>query len=90
MRQVKDCRDFRVGGSFDRCTGPKLTIEMTAEGRLQGLVLTILPVFVFVVMLVINRSYALVLFDHVPLLIATGVSMLLGTLWIRRIVNLDV
>jgi tight adherence protein B len=63
---------------------------LTAEGRLQGWVLTALPFFVFGALLVVNRDYAMVLFDHVPLLIGTAVSMLLGTLWIRRIVNFDV
>jgi tight adherence protein B len=63
---------------------------LTAEGRMQGWVLTLLPVFIFGVMLVINRDYAMVLLDHVPLLIATGCSMLLGMTWIRSIVNFDV
>jgi tight adherence protein B len=62
---------------------------LTAEGRLQGLTLLLLPFAMFAVMLVVNRTYAEVLFDHVPLLLATGVSMAAGALWIRKIVNFE-
>jgi tight adherence protein B len=62
---------------------------LTAEGRLQGMALLVLPFALFAAMMVVNRSYAEVLFDHVPLLIATGVSMGIGALWIRKIVNFE-
>lgn len=63
---------------------------LTAEGRMQALVLMALPPFMFVVMLVINRNYALVLFEY-PKLIMLGLgSMGLGALWIRKIVNFEV
>ncbi len=57
---------------------------------MQGLVLTGLPFFVFGALLVVNRQYAMVLFDHVPLLMGTAGSMLLGMWWIRRIVNFNI
>ena len=60
---------------------------LTAEGRLQGWTLFCLPFIVFGALMVVNRRYAEVLFNHVPLLVATGVSMLIGMLWIRKIVN---
>ncbi len=63
---------------------------LTAEGRLQGWTLVVLPFVVFGAMMVINRQYAEMLFEHVPLLIATGISMLVGMFWIRRIVNFEV
>jgi tight adherence protein B len=63
---------------------------LTAEGRLQGLTLLVLPFVMFGVMLTINAEYALVLFEQIPLLIAMGISMLIGMLWIRRIVNFEV
>jgi tight adherence protein B len=63
---------------------------LTAEGRMQALTLLVLPFVIFGVMLLVNPEYALVLFEHVSLLIAMGVSMLVGTLWIRRIVNFEV
>jgi tight adherence protein B len=64
--------------------------SLTAEGRLQGVTLLALPFVMFGAMMVVNRGYAEELFQHVPLLIATGVSMLVGMLWIRKIVNFDV
>jgi tight adherence protein B len=62
---------------------------LTAEGRLQGLTLLVLPFVMFAAMMVVNRTYTEVLFQHVPLLVATGVSMTLGALWIRKIVNFE-
>jgi tight adherence protein B len=62
---------------------------LTAEGRLQGLTLLVLPFVLFGAMLVVNRSYATALFDHVPLLAATGVAMLIGVLWIRKITTIQ-
>jgi tight adherence protein B len=62
---------------------------LTAEGRLQGLTLLVLPFVMFGAMMVVNRTYAEVLFEHVPLLIAMGVSMAVGALWIRKIVNFE-
>jgi tight adherence protein B len=63
---------------------------LTAEGRLQALVLLVLPVVMFFVMRCINRQYADVLLDHLGLLAAIGGSMGLGALWIRKIVNFDI
>jgi tight adherence protein B len=63
--------------------------SLTAEGRMQGLTLFFLPFVVFAAILVVNRTYALTLFDHVPLLIGTGVSMAFGMFWIRRIIDID-
>lgn len=60
---------------------------LTAEGRMQGLTLFVLPFVVFGAMMAINRTYAEVLLTHVSLLVATGVSMVIGMLWIRSIVN---
>ncbi len=62
---------------------------LTAEGRLQGGTLVVLPFLVFVVLLFVNRDYVEVLFQHVSLLIATLVSMGIGVLWIRKIVSID-
>ena len=62
---------------------------LTAEGRLQGWTLVVLPFVVFAAMMVINRPYAEVLFEHVSLLVTMGASMTLGILWIRSIVNFD-
>jgi tight adherence protein B len=62
---------------------------LTAEGRLQGWTLVVLPFLAFGIMLVVNRSYAQVLLEHVPLVLATLCAMGIGILWIRKIVQLD-
>jgi tight adherence protein B len=63
---------------------------LTAEGRLQGLTLVVLPFIMFGVMMVINRQYANVLLDHIPLVLATLGWMAIGVLWIRRIVTFKI
>ncbi len=60
---------------------------LTAEGRLQGLALVVLPFVMFAAMFFINRPYAEILLQHVPLLCGTIALMLLGVVWIRSIVN---
>jgi tight adherence protein B len=63
---------------------------LTAEGRMQALVLMVLPPFVFGALFVVNRQYASALFEY-PQLIMLGLgSMALGALWIRKIVNFEV
>jgi tight adherence protein B len=63
---------------------------LTAEGRLQGWTLVGLPFVVFGVMMSINRKYAEILLEHHSLLLAGGVSLLIGILWIRKIVNFEI
>ena len=63
---------------------------LTAEGRLQAITLFCLPFVVFGGLMVVNRSYAVMLFENVRLLIATAVSMTLGMLWIRKIIDIKV
>ncbi len=62
---------------------------LTAEGRLQGGTLVVLPFLVFAALLFVNRPYVEVLFQHVSLIVATLISMGIGMLWIRKIVNID-
>jgi len=63
--------------------------SLTGEGRMQAIVLLALPIVVWFGLFFVTRDYALKLLDHTSLLIATLTSMLIGTLWIRRIVNFD-
>ena len=62
---------------------------LTAEGRLQGIALLILPFVMYAAMYVINRPYAAELLNHPGLLWGTAVLMGIGVLWIRKIVNYD-
>jgi tight adherence protein B len=62
---------------------------LTAEGRIQALVLLALPPALLLIILVLNRSYGQVLLDHPYLLAGMVVSQALGALWIRKIVHFD-
>ncbi|HEY7311097.1 MAG TPA: type II secretion system F family protein [Gemmataceae bacterium] len=62
---------------------------LTAEGRLQAVVLLVLPPVMFFVMRLINRPYADVLLEHTGLLAAMIASMIVGALWIRKIIQFD-
>ncbi len=59
----------------------------TSEGRLQAVVLSILPLVTFAALLAINRPYAQILLDHPYLLCGVLISEGIGALWIRRIVT---
>jgi tight adherence protein B len=63
---------------------------LTAEGRMQAVVLMVLPPLMFVVMLMVNYSYAVALFEYPSLILAGMASMAVGALWIRKIVNFEV
>jgi tight adherence protein B len=63
--------------------------SLTAEGRMQALVLIALPFVVWLALCVLNPVYAFKLFAH-PWVIATMlIMMFVGTVWINRIVNFD-
>jgi tight adherence protein B len=63
--------------------------SLTAEGRVQGLVLLMLPPVLYLVMYALNREFAGVLLEFPAVLVGIAVSELLGALWIRKIVNFD-
>jgi len=66
---------------------------LTAEGRLSGWVLLLLPVVVFVASLILNPTYARVLIDtpNGRLLLGTAIGMdLMGMAMIKKIVNIKV
>jgi tight adherence protein B len=62
---------------------------LTAEGRIQALVLLCLPPGMFLLLLALNRNYVQSLLDHPGLLIGILATEALGALWIRRIVNFE-
>jgi tight adherence protein B len=62
---------------------------LTAEGRLQGLTLVVLPLVVFGVLFFINRRYADLLLARPGLIVATLGCMAVGNLWIRKIVRFE-
>lgn len=60
---------------------------LTAEGRLQAVVLLALPPLMLLVMLFLNPNYTGVLLEHPYYLAGAVLSMAFGSWWIRRIVN---
>jgi tight adherence protein B len=68
----------RLLGKVKACTG---------EGRMQAVVLSVLPVMAFIALLFLNRTYAQILLDRPKLLIAVVAWQAVGVFWIRRIVN---
>jgi tight adherence protein B len=63
---------------------------LTAEGRLQAIILLLLPPAMFLAMLGIYPEYAKELLDHPWMIVAMGASMAVGAAWIHRIVNFDI
>jgi tight adherence protein B len=62
---------------------------LTAEGRMQGVTLIVLPFAALAVMMAVNRPYVEILFQHVPVLAGMLGIMVIGILWIRKIVNIE-
>ncbi len=65
----------------------------TAQGRFSGYTLAVLPIVVGTLIYLLNPSYMRLLFTH-PLgrfmLVTAAVLQLLGYLWIRRIVDIEI
>jgi tight adherence protein B len=75
---------FKLAGQIQALTG---------EGRLSGIVLLALPPVLFLVMLYLNRDYAMVLFNDESgrkLLAFAIVMQFIGALVIRKIINIKV
>jgi tight adherence protein B len=65
----------------------------TAQGRMSGYVLAVLPIAVGSIIYMVNPQYISLLFDHQlgRFMLLTAITMqLLGFLWIRRIINIEI
>ncbi len=62
---------------------------LTAEGRMQAMILLALPVVMFFGFLVVLPDYESKLLEHPSLIMITLTFELLGALSIRKIVNFD-
>jgi len=62
---------------------------LTGEGRMQAIVLTVLPFLALLGVIVLSPEYAKLLFDRPWLLIGTGIAQVIGILWIRHIVSFE-
>lgn len=65
----------------------------TAQGRISGYVLAVLPIAVGAIIFLLNPDYIRLLFTHGVgrfLLVTAGVMQIIGYLWIRKIVNIEI
>jgi tight adherence protein B len=62
---------------------------LTAEGRIQAMVLLAMPPAMLAIIMFLNPRYGQVLLDHPNLMLGMFVSEGLGALWIRKIINFD-
>ena len=62
---------------------------LTAEGRMQAIILLALPIVMFFGFLIMLPDYESKLLEHPSLIWTTLGFELLGALWIRKIVNFD-
>jgi tight adherence protein B len=71
---------FRING---------MVKSLTAQGRLQAIILASLPVAMFAWLMYAQPTYERELFNH-PLMCLTAIGLMLaGTLWVRSVVNFD-
>ena len=65
----------------------------TAQGRMTGYLLSVLPLIIFLILYMLNAEYMSILFtDPIgKILIAVAISMqLMGFLWIRKIIKIEI
>jgi tight adherence protein B len=65
----------------------------TAQGRMTGYLLAMLPIFLFAILYWVNPEYMSVLFRDPIGKVLTGVAItmqLAGFLWIRKIINIEI
>jgi tight adherence protein B len=66
---------------------------ITAQGRLSGYILALLPIAVGFAIFLLNRPYVMILFEHPTgrfFLTSAIVLQIMGYLWIRRIVDIEI
>lgn len=62
---------------------------LTGEGRMQAMVLILLPIAALCTITYLSPDYASALFERPWLLVITAAAQGLGALWIRKIINFD-
>lgn len=62
---------------------------LTAEGRMQAVVILLIPVVMMFILMMMSQNYADALARHPNMIIAAFVAEAVGAVWVRRIVNFD-
>ena len=68
-------------------------LVLTSEGRLSAYVLAAMPFAIALYMFTVNREYIMLLFTTkvgLMMLGGAGTMLLVGILWMRKIVDIDV
>ncbi len=65
------------------------TKALTADGRLQAIILLALPPAMLLILSLINRPYMANLFQYPILLVGMFVSMIIGGAWMKKIISFD-
>lgn len=66
---------------------------LTAQGKLSGVIVTLIPVFLGLVIYLFNKEYMLLLFNNPIGLVMVAISVIsqmIGILFIKKIINIDV
>lgn len=66
---------------------------LTAQGKISGLTISLLPIVIGVIIFIINREYVMTLFMHqigIILLVSGIVAQIIGIILIRKVVQIEV
>jgi tight adherence protein B len=63
--------------------------SLTAEGRMQALVLLVLPVLLMFALMVLSQDYADALAKAPNMIVGMLIAEAIGAMWIRKIINFD-
>ena len=66
---------------------------LSAEGRLSAVILTLLPIVLGIYMFVVNPDYIGTLFEETIgqlMMLGAAALMVVGVLWMRRLIDIDV
>ena len=66
---------------------------LTAQGRLSGIIIAFIPVFLGIIIYILNKDYMMVLFTNPigkAMVIASVISEIIGLLIIKKIINIDI
>jgi tight adherence protein B len=77
----------------DRYSLKRQVKALSAEGRLSSLILSILPVVMFLALLLLNPVFLRPLFTStigIMMLVTAAVLMILGVFWLKKITEIKV
>lgn len=66
---------------------------LTAQGRLSGIILMVIPIFLGIIIYIFNKEYMLLLFTTsigLFMVVSAVISEIFGFLMIRKIINIDI